>query len=112
MIKELIHDPLFLGIKAKPATKANTVTAKDLLDTLTAHKETCVGMAANMIGKAVCIIAFNDNGRYNLMYNPQIVGRSVPYSKYIQFISSSVSPISPLTQTDCTAISSGQYASL
>lgn len=80
MIKELIHDPLFLGIKAKPATKADTVTAKDLLDTLTAHKETCVGMAANMIGKAVCIIAFNDNGRYNLMYNPQIVGRSVPYT--------------------------------
>ena len=80
MIKELIYDPLFLGIKAKPATKADTVTAKDLLDTLTAHKETCVGMAANMIGKAVCIIAFNDNGRYNLMYNPQIVGRSVPYT--------------------------------
>lgn len=79
MIKELVHDPLFLGIKSKPATKADTETAKDLLDTLMAHKETCVGMAANMIGKAVSIIAFNDNGKYTLMYNPQIIGKTAPF---------------------------------
>ena len=66
MIKELVHDPLFLGIKSKPATKEDSAVAADLLDTLIAHKDTCVGMAANMIGKSVCIIAFNDNGKYTL----------------------------------------------
>ena len=79
MIKELVHDPMFLGIKSKPATKEDSAVAVDLLVTLKAHKETCVGMAANMIGKAVCIIAFNDNGRYTLMYNPEIISKSVPY---------------------------------
>lgn len=79
MIKELVHDPMFLGIKSKPATKDDSAVAADLLDTLKAHKETCVGMAANMIGKSVRIIAFSDNGRYTLMYNPEIIGKSVPY---------------------------------
>ena len=79
MKKELVHDPLFLGIKSKPATKEDSVVAADLLDTLKVHKETCVGMAANMIGKSVRIIAFNDNGRYTVMYNPEIIGKSVPY---------------------------------
>lgn len=79
MIKELVHNPLFLGIKSKPATKEDRDVAADLLDTLKAHKETCVGMAANMIGKSVRIIAFNDNGRYTVMYNPEIIGKSVPY---------------------------------
>ena len=50
MIRELIHDPMFLGIKSKPATKEDSLIASDLLDTLNAHRETCVGMAANMIG--------------------------------------------------------------
>lgn len=79
MIKELIHDPFFLGIKSKPATKLDAPTAKDLLDTLKAHREDCVGMAANMIGKSVCIIAFNDNGVFNVMYNPVIIGKCTPY---------------------------------
>ena len=79
MIKELVHDPLFLGIKSKPATKEDNIIAADLLDTLKAHQETCVGMAANMIGKSVRIIAFNDNGRYTIMYNPEIIGKSAPY---------------------------------
>lgn len=79
MIKELVHDPLFLGIKSKPAAKEDSAVAADLLDTLKAHKDTCVGMAANMIGKAVRIIAFNDNGRYTVMYNPEIIGKSLPY---------------------------------
>ena len=46
MIKELVHDPLFLGIKSKPAAKEDILVGRDLLDTLTAHSQTCVGMAA------------------------------------------------------------------
>ena len=79
MVRELIHDPLFLGIRSKPATKADSAVAQDLLDTLAAHRDTCVGMAANMIGKAVRLIAFSDGGGYTVMYNPEIIGRSAPY---------------------------------
>ena len=79
MGRELVHDPLFLGIKSKAATKQDAAVAQDLLDTLTAHRETCVGMAANMIGKAVRIIAFSDNGKYTVMYNPEIISKAAPY---------------------------------
>ncbi len=79
MIRELVHDPLFLGIKSNAATKQDTAVAQDLLETLTAHRETCVGMAANMIGKAVRIIAFSDNGKYTVMYNPEIISKAAPY---------------------------------
>ena len=79
MIRELVHDPLLLGIKSRPATEADSAIARDLLDTLIAHRKTCVGMAANMIGKSVSIIAFSDGGRYTVMYNPEIVGKSAPY---------------------------------
>lgn len=79
MVRELVHDPLFLGIKSKAATKQDAAVAQDLLETLTAHRETCVGMAANMIGKAVRIIAFSDNGRYTVMYNPEIISKAAPY---------------------------------
>lgn len=81
MIKELVHDPLFLGIKSKPAVKEDILVGRDLLDTLMAHKETCVGMAANMIGVTKRIIAFSDNGKYAVMYNPQIVGKSGAYQR-------------------------------
>lgn len=73
MVKELIHDPLFLGRKSETATKADLQIAQDLLDTLTAHKDTCVGMAANMIGHCVRVIAFDNQGTYQLMLNPEIV---------------------------------------
>ena len=73
MIKELVHDPIFLTLKSEPATAADLQTAQDLLETLTAHKEVCVGMAANMIGVLKSIIAINDNGDYLLMYNPEII---------------------------------------
>ena len=76
MIKELVHDPLFLGIKSKPAVKEDILVGRDLLDTLTAHSQTCVGMAANMIGITKRIIAINDNGKYTVMYNPEIVSKS------------------------------------
>lgn len=79
MVRELVHDPLFLGIKSKAATKQDAAVAQDLLETLTAHRETCVGMAANMIGKAVRIIAFSDNGKYTVMYNPEIISKAAPY---------------------------------
>ena len=50
MVKELMHDPIFLAGKSEVATKEDLQVAQDLLDTLMAHKESCVGMAANMIG--------------------------------------------------------------
>ena len=79
MVKQLIHDPMLLGIRSRPAVKEDVRIGQDLLDTLAAHKETCVGMAANMIGVTKRIIAFSDNGRYTVMYNPQIIGKSGAY---------------------------------
>ena len=79
MVKELIHDPIFLAQKSRPATKEDLNIAQDLLDTLSAHKETCVGMAANMIGCAVRIIAFDNAGTYMVMLNPEIVKSSGEY---------------------------------
>ena len=76
MVRELVHDPMLLGIKSKPAVKEDTTVGHDLLDTLMAHRETCVGMAANTIGVSKRIIAFSDNGKYTVMYNPEIVGKS------------------------------------
>ena len=79
MIKELVHDPIFLAKKAEPATKDDLQTAADLLDTLTAHRQTCVGMAANMIGVCKRIIVFDHDGTPMLMLNPEIVKASEPY---------------------------------
>ena len=73
MVKELVHDPVFLARKAEIATKADMQTAADLLDTLAFHRETCVGMAANMIGDCKRIIAFDNEGSYMVMFNPRIV---------------------------------------
>lgn len=79
MVRPLIHDPVFLAQKSVPATKKDLQAARDLLDTLTAHKETCVGMAANMIGESKRIIAFDNEGTYMVMLNPRIVSRSGEY---------------------------------
>jgi len=79
MVKELMHDPIFLAQKAEKATEADTETAKDLLETLIAHKEGCVGMAANMIGQLKRIIAFDNDGEYMVMFNPEIIRKSEPY---------------------------------
>ncbi len=79
MIKELMHDPIFLAGKSEIAEKEDLQTAQDLLETLMAHKEGCVGMAANMIGFLKCIIAFDNDGKYMIMYNPEIVGTSGEY---------------------------------
>ena len=79
MIRELIHDPILLAKKSLPAVQADLPAAWDLLDTLTAHKNSCVGMAANMIGVYKRIIAFDNDGEYMLMLNPEIVTQSGPY---------------------------------
>ena len=73
MVRELIHDPIFLGRKARPAVMEDIPIAHDLQETLQAHRETCVGMAANMIGEAVAIIAFYDGADVSVMYNPEIL---------------------------------------
>ncbi len=79
MIKELIHDPILLARKSEVATKEDLQTAQDLLDTLVAHKDGCVGMAANMIGVCKRIIAFDNDGTYMIMFNPEIIKKSGPY---------------------------------
>ena len=79
MIQPIMHDPLFLARKSVPATKDDAGIARDLLDTLMAHREGCVGMAANMIGKSVRIIAFADGAGYAVMYNPEIIKAEEPY---------------------------------
>ena len=79
MVQKLVHDPIMLGVKSVAATKEDLPAAQDLLDTLQAHKETCVGMAANMIGVHKRIIAFNDNGTYQVMLNPEIIKSSGEY---------------------------------
>ena len=79
MIKELMHDPIFLAGKSDVATKEDLQVAQDLLDTLMAHRESCVGMAANMIGVRKRIIAFDNEGKYMVMFNPEIVKKSMPY---------------------------------
>ena len=79
MVKELMHDPIFLSLKSELATKDDLPVAQDLLDTLTAHKDGCVGMAANMIGVCKRIICFDNEGTYMTMFNPQILKKSGPY---------------------------------
>ena len=79
MIREICRDETFLAQKAAPATADDLATAQDLLDTLTAHKDSCVGMAANMIGVCKRIIAFDNDGTYMVRFNPVIVRQSGPY---------------------------------
>ena len=79
MIREICRDETFLAQKAVLATADDLATAQDLLDTLTAHKDGCVGMAANMIGVNKRIIAFDNEGTYMVMFNPVIVRQSGPY---------------------------------
>lgn len=79
MIRQIMHDPVFLAQKSQPATKEDLAIARDLLETLEAHKDGCVGMAANMIGVAKRIIAFDNEGSYMVMFNPEIVKSAQPY---------------------------------
>lgn len=79
MVRELMHDPCFLARKSAPATEADLEIARDLLDTLKFHKDGCVGMAANMIGESKRIIAFDNEGSYMIMLNPEILKASEEY---------------------------------
>ena len=79
MVQPIMHDPIFLARPSVAATPEDAQIGQDLLETLEAHKEGCVGMAANMIGQSKRIIAFDNEGKYMLMYNPEIVKCSGQY---------------------------------
>lgn len=76
MIRPIMKDQFFLSRKSQPATKEDLPIAQDLMDTLTAHRQECVGMAANMIGVLKRIIIFDNSGTYTVMFNPEIIAKS------------------------------------
>ena len=79
MVRELVHDPILLSRVSESAIKEDWAVAQDLLETLIFHEKGCVGMAANMIGETKRIIAFNNEGNYEVMLNPEIVKSSGEY---------------------------------
>lgn len=79
MVREICKDEDFLAQKAELATAADLPVADDLLETLIAHKDGCVGMAANMIGAGKRIIAFDNDGAYMVLFNPEIIKKSGAY---------------------------------
>lgn len=79
MVREICRDEVFLAQKAEAATEADLQVAEDLLETLIAHKDDCVGMAANMIGVNKRIIAFDNEGGYIIMFNPEIIKKTESY---------------------------------
>ena len=79
MVREIIRDQFFLRMPARKAGAGDIPIADDLLDTRRANADRCVGMAANMIGENVAVIAFSDGSRYMEMFNPVIVRRDAPY---------------------------------
>ena len=79
MIREIMKDEVFLAEASEKATAKDTEIARDLLETLEAHKAGCVGMAANMIGVRKRIIAFDNEGSYMVMFNPEIVKKAGAY---------------------------------
>lgn len=80
MVRDLMHDPLFLATKSEEATAADRAVSDDLLETLQAHKDDCVGMAANMIGVRKRIIVFTDErGAVHVMWNPVILKKAEAY---------------------------------
>ena len=79
MVRQIIHDPLFLARKSEPATEADRQIIIDLTDTLRAHLDGCVGMAANMIGERKRIIVFLNGPALTVMVNPVITAGSGEY---------------------------------
>lgn len=73
MIKRICKDVNFLSLPSIEATKDDFEHGKNLLDTLMDNASKCVGMAANMIGINKAIIAFKDEDKYVIMYNPKII---------------------------------------
>lgn len=80
MIREIMRDEAFLSQPSEPAALQDLPIAADLLDTLTAHKDGCVGMAANMIGERKRVIVFDCEGKYMTMFNPEIIRKSDAYT--------------------------------
>lgn len=79
MVRPLMTDVVFLAQKALPADAGDAAVADDLLDTLKAHEDGCVGMAANMIGVNKAIIVFDNEGTPCEMFNPVILYRKGLY---------------------------------
>ena len=79
MVREINRDVILLGRPSTMATEADLSIGKDLRDTLEAHKDGCVGMAANMIGEGKRIIAFYDEGEIFVFYNPILLKKEGPY---------------------------------
>lgn len=79
MVREIMKDTAFLSQKAEIAVAEDVSVAQDLLETLGAHRDGCAGMAANMIGINKRIIAFDNEGKYMVMFNPEIIKKSGPY---------------------------------
>ena len=79
MVKQIMHDPLFLSQRSLPATREDRQALSDLVDTLMYHRRECVGMAANMIGVRKRIIAFDNAGMIMAMMNPEIIEKSGEY---------------------------------
>ena len=79
MVREIMHDPGFLAVPSERATREGRQIAMDLLDTLRANLDGCVGMAANMIGVSKRIIVVNMGLMNMAMFNPVIVSKSGPY---------------------------------
>lgn len=79
MIRPIVRDVLFLGRRSEPATPRDQAVGQDLLDTLAAHRDGCVGMAANMIGVRRRVIAVNIGFTNVVMYNPVLLAKDGPY---------------------------------
>lgn len=79
MVKEIVHDPMLLGQKSTLASEDDKQVALDLLETLQAHRNECVGMAANMIGVKKSIIAVSVGFSSFIMINPEIIWKKKPY---------------------------------
>ena len=79
MVREIVRDVLFLSRPSAPAAPADLPAAADLLDTLAAHRDGCVGMAANMIGVSRRIIAIECDGQLLVLFNPEILKKTGPY---------------------------------
>ncbi len=72
LIRPIVKDPIFLQLRSEAATRKDLPLAQDLLDTLEAHRDSCVGLAANMVGELRRVIAVSANGVPLVMFNPEI----------------------------------------
>ena len=79
MVRQIIHDPLFLAQKSEPALLSDSQIAADLMDTLLANRDSCIGLAANMIGVKKRIIVFFNGPLPMVMFNPAILRKHDAY---------------------------------